>query len=223
MTDEQVLDAETPPEDPANASTEAPASEPPLPPQAPQAPPESYAPPASPPIPEPQVTASTSRSPLSYKNPTLAAAFSVFPGLGHIYNGLYVRGLTFVVTFVALIGLASHGADIMAVGVAFFWFFNLFDAYRQATLINYGYATDLGVTDRPRSSKPGASNLALGSLLFAIGLYGVLERFFRVDLDWLIDLWPFGLMVLGGWIIWSALKQRKKTSETDSAFGENYL
>lgn len=220
MTDEKNLDEQIPAKEPAEAPAAAPAT-PSEPPPAPQAPPASYAQPAPPPMPPP--APDTSRSPLSYKNPTLAAAFSVVPGLGHIYNGLYVRGLTFIVTFVALIGFASHGAEIMVLGVIFFWLFNLFDAYRQATLINYGYATDLGVTDRPRSSKPGASSLALGALLFVLGLYGMLERYFRIDLDWLIDLWPFGLMALGGWIIWSALKQRKQATERETELSEDYL
>ncbi len=222
MTDEIKLDEQIPAEARVEAAAET-TTAPPEPPPAPQAPPASYSQPESVPPPEAQTAANTSRSPLSYKNPTMAAAFSVFPGLGHIYNGLYVRGLTFIVTFVALIGLASNGADIMGVGVGFFWFFNLFDSYRQATLINYGYATDLGVTDRPRSSKPGASNLALGSLLFVIGLYGVFDRYFRIDMDWILELWPFGLMALGGWIIWSAFKQRKKADQIDSDLSEEYL
>src|ERR1700759_4161627 len=85
------------------------------------------------------------------KNPALAALLSLFPGMGNIYNGLYLRGMTFFIVVASLIGLVVHGGhDLFGFAIAFFWLFNIIDAYRQATLINYGYAQDLGLLDMPK-------------------------------------------------------------------------
>jgi TM2 domain-containing membrane protein YozV len=77
---------------------------------------------------------------VSRKNPFLAALLSAFPGLGNIYNGLYLRGITFFLLIVSLIGITMRGHDLFGMAIAFFWLFNVIDSYRQATLINYGYA-----------------------------------------------------------------------------------
>jgi hypothetical protein len=150
-------------------------------------------------------------APIGQKNPGLAALLSFFPGMGNIYNGLYVRGLTFFLVILSLIGITSRGGnDLFGFAIAFFWIFNVIDAYRQATLINYGYAQDLGLVDLPRHPRASQGGVAAGVLLFFIGLFALLERYFDIRLDWLFDLWPFGLVVLGGWMIWASLRERRR-------------
>ena len=88
-----------------------------------------------------------------HKTPLLAAVLSVLPGLGNVYNGIYQRGIVFFGIWVALFALtvsSNGGADtaVLVPALVFFWFFNIFDAYRQATLINFGYATDNGAIAR---------------------------------------------------------------------------
>ena len=46
---------------------------------------------------------------VSRKNPFLAALLSAFPGMGNVYNGLYMRGLTFFLIIVSLIGITTSG------------------------------------------------------------------------------------------------------------------
>lgn len=150
--------------------------------------------------------------PLRRKNPKLAALLSVFPGLGSIYNGLYLRGLLFFVIFMGLIGLANH-EEVMVFAVIFFALFNIIDAYRQATLINYGYAQDLGILDLPDVPKAGQGGIIAGVILTLIGLFALLERFFRVDLDFLLDLWPVALMLIGLWLVVSSVRERMKERE----------
>jgi len=144
------------------------------------------------------------------KRPGLAAVLSIFPGVGHIYDGLYLRGLTFFAIIAGCIQLAQE-EEIFGFAVAFFWIFNVVDAYRQATLINYGYATDLGLTDLPEVAKPEQGGLWAGAILIVIGIIGVLERFFHLDLDFLVDLWPFGLVIFGAWLVWSSVRQRRSS------------
>jgi len=155
-------------------------------------------------------------APIGQKNPGLAALLSFFPGMGNVYNGLYMRGVTFFLIVLSLIGIANRGHDLFGFAIAFFWIFNVIDAYRQATLINYGYAQDLGLLDLPRHPRASQGGVAAGAILALIGLVALLERYFYVRLDWLFDLWPFALVLLGGWMIWASLRDRRRAGETES-------
>jgi hypothetical protein len=169
---------------------------------------------AEPAPPAAAVSAAAPPAPIGQKNPGLAALLSFFPGMGNVYNGLYMRGVTFFVVVLTLIGITSRGGnDLFGFAVAFFWIFNVIDAYRQATLINYGYAQDLGLVDLPRHPRASQGGLAAGVLLFFIGLFAILERYLYIRLDWLFDLWPFGLVLLGGWMIWASIRARRRASE----------
>jgi hypothetical protein len=143
------------------------------------------------------------------KNPLLAAFLSLFPGVGHIYNGLYLRGVLFFLAAASLIQIAAN-EEIMGFAVAFVWLFNVLDAYRQANLINYGLAQDLGLLDRPRRPGPFHEGIAAGILFFVIGLVALIDRFFAIDLELVIGFWPVVLMVLGAWLVWGALSDRRR-------------
>lgn len=164
---------------------------------------------------EPKEKNETTPHPIGRKNPLLAAFLSVFPGMGHIYNGLYLRGVTFFLLIAAAIQLAENGPEVFGFVVAFLWIFNVLDAYRQATLINYGYATDLGILEEPRRPRPGQGTLLAGIALVLIGLVSLVDVYFRIDLEWLYDLWPVGLMLVGGWLIWSAVREKRRAGEEE--------
>lgn len=169
----------------------------------------------------PAAPASTLVAPpaIGRKNPGLAALLSAFPGLGNIYNGLYMRGVTFFLLIVSLIGIASNNHDLFGAAVAFFWLFSVIDAYRQATLINYGYAQDLGLVDLPLRPRASQGGVMAGLLLTLIGLVAVLERYFNVRLDWILDLWPFALVAVGLWLIWASLRDRRRIRTGEAGEG----
>jgi hypothetical protein len=144
------------------------------------------------------------------KNPGLAALLSLVPGMGNIYNGLYLRGITFFLVITSLIAITVRDHPLFGMAIAFFWIFNVLDAYRQATLINYGYAQDLGLLDMPQHPRAGQGGLTAGILLTLIGLFAVCDRYFDIRLDWLFDLWPFALVVGGAWLIWGAIRDRRR-------------
>lgn len=145
---------------------------------------------------------------VSQKNPWIAAFLSLFPGVGNIYNGLYMRGLTFFLIVMSCMVVADR-IEAFAVAVAFFWIFNVLDAYRQATLINYGYAQDLGLIDRPRVPRAAQGGIAAGVVLTLIGLVALLDQYFVIDLDWLIEQWPLALIGIGLWMTWSSIRNRR--------------
>jgi hypothetical protein len=77
-------------------------------------------------------------------------------------------------------------------------------------LINYGYAQDLGLLDRPRSPRASQGGMAAGVLLVLIGLIATLDQFFHIDFEWLFKLWPVALMVIGLWLIAGSLRDRRR-------------
>jgi hypothetical protein len=94
--------------------------------------------------------------------------------------------------------------------VAFFWLFNVIDAYRQATLINYGYAQDLGLLDMPKVPRAGQGGLVAGVLLTLVGIASVLDRYTIIDYDWLLQLWPFALVGIGVWLMVASFRDRRR-------------
>ncbi len=149
--------------------------------------------------------------PVGRKNPNLAALLSLFPGMGNIYNGLYMRGLIFFLIVASLMGIVTsgHGHEMFGMAIPFFWLFNVIDAYRQATLINYGYAQDLGLLDMPKVPRAGQGGLVAGALLTLIGIAAVLDRYTIIDYDWLFQLWPFALVAVGVWLIVASFRGRR--------------
>jgi hypothetical protein len=152
-------------------------------------------------------------APIGQKSPVFAAILSLFPGIGNVYNGLYLRGLTLFLITASLAFLADEGHEMFGFMAAFFWIFNVIDAYRQATLINYGYAQDLGLVDLPQAPRASQGGLAAGIILTLIGLFAVLDEYFRVDLNWVFDLWPAALLAIGIGLIWSSLRDRRRARQ----------
>ena len=155
------------------------------------------------------------------KSPLLAAFLGLFPGLGNIYNGLYARGFVFFLLIVSIFYAAvevGHSRNdeplaLLVPSLLFTWLFNIFDGYRQATLINWGWDEQ----DDLVASRQSAGGLAAGIALFVIGFYGLLHQFFDVDLSALLEHWYLILLAIGGWLIYQSWNEKKS-----DAAGEPY-
>src|SRR6266498_5038893 len=119
-------------------------------PPPPQSPPPPPAAPVAPAVPVTPVV-------VERKSPGLAGFLSVFPGLGHLYLGLYQRAFGFAGVFCLLIFFNSHGrlAVLSGPATAFVWFFAIIDAVRQAKAINRGTVAESGFA--PAGQLPRAS------------------------------------------------------------------
>lgn len=147
------------------------------------------------------------------KSPRLAMALSLFPGLGNVYNGLYLRGLIQFLIVGSIMGLLDKAeSPFFGMAMVFFWAFNILDAYRQAVLINHGYSQDLGLLDQPDRPHPGQGGLVAGVILTLIGIVAFLEEFINIDLEWLYNFWPLALVGIGLWLIIASVRERRKAS-----------
>ena len=153
------------------------------------------------------------------KSPLLAAFWSaLIPGLGHVYVGIYQRAMIIFVVWVGIFSSAV-GAEGSELGVlvpmtVFTWLFNIFDAYRQATLAMWGEPEEI-----PNVRERGKSGLTFGIALFVIGLYGLLRKYFEIDLSILLDHWYLVVMAAGGWLIWQAWSASKSAGSSASDGG----
>jgi hypothetical protein len=157
------------------------------------------------------------RDAIHQKIPFLAAILSGFPGLGNVYNGLYLRGLIQFLIIGTLVNMLDHGGSpFLGMALAFFWAFNILDAYRQAVLINFGYSQDLGLADLPQRPRAGQGGLVAGIILTFLGTIAFLDQYVNIDLRWLYDLWPLAIVAVGVWLIVASLRDRQKTKNLES-------
>ena len=179
-------------------------------------------------LPPPPLTTATATGPVvvvEKKSPGLAGVLSAFPGLGHLYLGLYQRAFAFAGVFCLLIFFNAHGrmAPLSGPATAFVWFFAIIDAVRQAKAINSGLidtgglaASERRALSRPRESMAG---LTWGVILVGIGAlwlldrYADLEAFWAAVEDWLapVAFILFGLILITTYVI---KKRRRNEAET---------
>jgi hypothetical protein len=179
-------------------------------------------------LPPPAAPTTTATGPvvvLEKKSPGLAGVLSVFPGLGHLYLGLYQRAFAFAGAFCLLILFNSHGrmAPLSGPATAFVWFFAIIDAVRQAKAINSGYvhAGGLAPSERtivPRAARESMAGLTWGVILVGIGALWLLDRYADLDRFWAaVEDWlaPVSFMLLGIILITSYVirKRRHNASE----------
>jgi hypothetical protein len=179
-------------------------------PAAPPPPPPPPAAPAAPPV-QPAAPVLFDR-----KSPRLAGFLSIFPGLGHLYLGLYQRAFAFAGAFCVLIFFNHHGriAPLSGPATAFVWFFAIIDAVRQARAINAGRLAEGGWAPEEqirRAAAPGTTGLTWGVILVGLGSLWLIDR--SVDIDWsFMERWggPAAFILLGVILIVGNVRRRRK-------------
>jgi hypothetical protein len=188
-------------------------------------------PPVTPPaetFPPPPIAATTTATGpvvvVEKKSPGLAGVLSaIFPGLGHLYLGLYQRAFKVAGAFVLCIWLVSghfmggHMAPLFGLGIAFIWFFGIIDSVRQSKAINLGYV-GAGVFAPPEGTvvprvRESMAGLTWGVILVGIGALWLLDRYVDLDAFWAaMEDWlaPVAFIVLGLVLIASYVAKKRR-------------
>ena len=152
------------------------------------------------------------------KSPALAGFLSAFPGLGHLYLGLYPRAFAVGGAFILGIMMTSHGraGEFFGPLVAFIWFFGVIDAVRQAKAINRGQIGEAGFAGEPQLKRAaaGTGGLTWGVILVGLGALLLIDRY--VDIDWsFMSEWgaPAAFILLGLVLIVSHVRKRRAENE----------
>ncbi|MCD4751321.1 MAG: DUF5668 domain-containing protein [Thermoanaerobaculales bacterium] len=173
-------------------------------------------PPVVPPAPQPPVQEAIERrdSHEEYpesnraKSSVAAAILALVPfGLGHLYLGQYSRAVALFAAF--WVPMLVLELPLVAV---FFYFFAIFDAYRQAQLINL--ADERG-EELPATTFSGG--LTAGVFLIVLGAVLMLRNWidFYFIREFLQDWWPGLLVIMGAWFIYGAVKENRQSGESD--------
>ncbi len=188
----------------------------------PPPPPPASPPPVSPPPAAPLPLPAAPPVYVEKKSPGLAGFLSIFPGLGHLYLGLYQRAFAFGGGFIFLIFLNSHGrmAPLSGPATFFLWVFAIIDAVRQAKAINRGTVVESGFAPPAQLQRTshGTGGLTWGVILVGLGVLWILDRY--VDIDWsFMEDWggPAALILLG--LVLVITHVRRKRTEHESGVG----
>lgn len=149
------------------------------------------------------------------KSAGLAGFLSMFPGVGHLYLGLYQRALAFAGAFVICIGLAGHRGEFFGPLIGFVWFFAIIDAVRQAKAINRGYAAESGLAsaEKLRKAAEGTGALTWGVILIGLGGLWLLDRYVNLERFWdAMGDWggPAAFVLLGLILIATHVKRKRR-------------
>ena len=176
--------------------------------------------PQPPPPPAVSPAAPTYAPVVERKSAALAGFLSMFPGLGHLYLGLYQRAFAFGGAFILCISLTHHGRGGAFFGplIAFIWFFGIIDAVRQAHAINRGVLTEGGIAPSPelRKARESTAPLTWGVILVGLGGLWLIDRY--VDMEWFWEVmysWggPAAFILLGLILIITHVKRKRAEHE----------
>jgi hypothetical protein len=147
----------------------------------------------------------------------LALVLSLMPGVGQIYVGYYQQGFTnalIVASIIALLNsnMVGHAEPLFGLFLAFFWLFNVVDAWRRATFYNNALA-GIGPATLPDdfAVTSGRGTLAGGVALVLVGAIALSHTVFGLSLDWVEQWWPLALIGVGVWLAYPSIAGKKKT------------
>jgi hypothetical protein len=139
----------------------------------------------------------------SPKSPALAGILALIPfGTGAFYNGQYLKGLLYFISFAGLITINSHDAGQPFTGLllAGFIIFQFFESIQAAKAINLAAAGQKPEDAAKTDSLPDvvrAGSIFWGIILIAIGVLVILTNFEILTWEVLWHFWPVPIIVFG--------------------------
>jgi hypothetical protein len=148
------------------------------------------------------------------KAPALATVMSLAPGLGQIYIGYYGLGFLHIVVVASIITFlaqdAGNATPFLSIFLAFFWLYNIVDAYRRAVLYNQVIEGIAPGEKLPAMGVPESSgSLLWGVVLIVAGAVALSHTRFGYSMEWLNRWWPVGLVLFGVYLIYKSYQTRR--------------
>jgi len=145
------------------------------------------------------------------KNPSLAAFLAIFPGMGAIYNGNILKGVTYMLIFAVLIVLTSnaHDPDAVVFGlmIAGFYIFQIIDSYNDAGRMNQNSSPG----EEPARGKEDLS-LFSAIVVLVMGIIFQLANFDLLTYRQVTRLWPLALIAFGIKIVFNYFKREEHSN-----------
>jgi len=142
------------------------------------------------------------------KNPSLAAFLAIFPGMGAMYNGNIIKGITYLLVFAVLIVLTDSAnepdAVVFGLMIAGFFIFQILDSYNEANKINQNVLAE----ENPAGYKEDLSMFS-AVIVLMIGIVFQLANFELLTYRQVTRLWPLVLIVFGIKIVYNYFKREE--------------
>jgi hypothetical protein len=143
------------------------------------------------------------------KNPSLAAFLAIFPGMGAIYNGNIIKGITYMLIFTILIVLTDNAQEpdavVFGLMIAGFFIFQIVDSYNEASKINQNILAE----KNPACCK-GDISLFSAITVLMMGIVFQLANFDLITYRQVTRLWPLVLIVFGIKIVYNYFKREEQ-------------
>jgi hypothetical protein len=139
---------------------------------------------------------------VSTESPKRAALCALIPGIGAVYNGEYTKAVTYFAVFAALCIMGDRVHEVLGFGAFVFLVFTMFEAYRTAEANTRARLEGRAVTPSPHEKEQAV--VGWGIFLILLGFVLLLRNYLPYEL--LTRLWPLAFILLGGYLVYGALK-----------------
>lgn len=139
-------------------------------------------------------------------SPKRAALISLIPGMGAVYNGDYVKAITFFAVFAALAMMSDRVGEIFGFAAFSFLIFTMFDSYRSAEAANRARMAGIA----PPRTQPGKDRTVAGWGVFLIllGVIFLLQNL--IPYHFLDRLWPLVFIGIGAYLVYYYFNSDKR-------------
>jgi len=144
--------------------------------------------------------------------PKRAAALSLIPGMGAVYNGDYQKAVIHFAVFAALTIMGDSINGVFGFGAFVFLIFTMFDSYRVAEA---NLRTKLEAKPVKEIPSKDRSVAAWGIFLIGLGVVFLLKNF--INFYFISRLWPLVFVGLGAYFVYRALRDREESAARNSA------
>jgi hypothetical protein len=143
-------------------------------------------------------------------SPRRAALCAIIPGLGAVYNGEYLKAITYFAVWAALAMLGGRVSGIFIFAAIVFVLFTIFDAYRSAEAMVRKQLTSLPISETTRQDK---TIVGWGIFLMILGVFFLLENV--IPFHFFNKLWPLVFVLLGAYLVYRALQNNKSQTAAE--------
>ncbi len=154
-------------------------------------------------------------------NPAMAGILGIFPGLGAVYNGQYVKGFIHVIIFGLLMSIAdgTHSEALMVPIVALFFFYMPIEAVRTARAMRRGEQVDELSGVAGPLLREGSRSPVVGVALILFGVFTLLLNLGIFRFQDIQPYWPVILIIFGAYQLYQALKRSGWVQESTPSAG----
>lgn len=147
------------------------------------------------------------------KNPVLAAFLAILPGVGALYNGNWVKAVTYLSLFAGMITILEQARSdevVFALLLAAFYIFQIIDSFNEANRVAQG-----GSAGAPGGEARRGADIPLFSaiLILLLGILFQLANLGVIAFADIVRMWPLLLIAMGLRVLFNHFRKQEDPDE----------